>query len=820
MRGWNALQIAARLIELGLAPVALLPLDHPDEMSKPADKRGKTPFVNGWQKKPCPKSIADMPELLPECNVGIRTGYIEGARRHVVALDEDSEAAKWFVDSCQTESSVITLTGRVDGGWRGRHRFYQRPSGQGRIPNQNMKVRWADPFDDGRIRIVKLDVKADEGQVVAPGCRHGTGGLYEEAVDWTEALLDGMPILDLGALNAARADAQEQTADAEERHPLEKRVRRFRAYLARCEPSFPQMPPAGAGAHCLVIARAGVWGFSIAPEIVAEEMERSDWNKRCHDGSGKSWPWSRQDLLHKCRDAAKASTSDGDMRKPRGWMLDAVETVAERRIVDLSPNVSAVCRETLAGLAAARDGLGSPLIYGHDTHLIIVGEGIQWLDRHSLSVQMDRACVFQQHKEVGRGEEKEIKVVQAKPPMDIADKLLSLGKWPELPSLRRVTRLPPVSLAGQVGSRPGYDASSQTYYVGGGVDVPERPTHADALRARDRVLRYVRALRFADEGDRGRWLAYVLTLASRTAYDKAPLFLFRAPEPASGKTMSAKVGFNLLFPERFEPADEKSADSEEWGKSLYGWSQMPLVLWDNQPDGRVIRNPALAAILTSGVASARELTKHRMLRADFSGTTFAFTGNNVGLSEELAMRAVVINLRGRPLPDPDFSPESDRHLSAARPGATRDVYTMIRAWALAGCPAMPAKPHARFGDWSAVVQQLCLWLEMPDPLDQAIDSNSDEEVLTGLGTSLRVLFADKPFSASELFRAVLRKEPEAIDALGALAELSRSRKAESAVQVGKQLHGLAGKTAGPLRIEVVGSKGNTARYRVLNNTNT
>ncbi len=816
MGALNALQIAQRLIDLGLAPVALYAPDDPRESQKPPGTRGKRPFIDSWQERPAPKSLDDMPELMPEMNVGIRTGLVVGAKFCVVVLDEDNEAAKWFVEECQPLSPMITRTGRVEGGWRGQHRFYLRPNIGERIPNQSMKVRWADPFEDGRIRIVKLDVKADGGQVVAPGCRHGTGGLYEEAATWTESMLTGLPYLDLAALATAKADAEEQRQDAEDRHPPERRVRRFRAYLARCEPSYPQMPPNGAGAHCLVIARAGVWGLALTPEVAAEEMLGSDWNSKCHDSGGKSWPWGKQDLLHKCRDAAKAETSDGGMRKARGWMLDSAETSGERRVIDLSPNVSVVCREVLEGLGAARDSIGSPLVYAHGEHLVTVGGGIQWLDRHALSVVMDKACVFQQHKEVGRGEEKEIKVVQAKPPMDIADKLLALSGWHELPQLRRVSKLPPVSLAGQVGCRPGFDVASQTYYVGGGIQVPERPDKEAALAARDRILRYVRAIKFATAEDKSRWFAYTLTLGTRTAYDKAPLFLFRAPDAGTGKTSTAKVGFNLLHAERFDPSDRRDPEDPDWGKSLYGWSQLPLVIWDNEPDGRVIRNPALAGILTSGTATARELGKHRMLRADFSGTTFAFTGNNVSLSEELAMRAVVINLRGRPDSDPSFSPESDRHLAAARPGALRDLYLIVRAWALAGCPPISAKPHARFGDWSQIVQQLCLWLDMPDPLTGMEEANADEEVFVLLAANLLALFAEKPFRASDLYQAASRRETAAVDALGALAELSRpSRRAESSVQVGKQLKAIAGKTSGALRLECVSLSGNMSHYRVL-----
>jgi hypothetical protein len=76
----NAHQIASRLIGFGLAPVELLPPNHPSEADRPPDKRGKAPFVRDWQKQPAPRSVADMPDLLPECNVGVRTGRVPGAR--------------------------------------------------------------------------------------------------------------------------------------------------------------------------------------------------------------------------------------------------------------------------------------------------------------------------------------------------------------------------------------------------------------------------------------------------------------------------------------------------------------------------------------------------------------------------------------------------------------------------------------------------------------------------------------------------------------------------------------------------------------------
>jgi hypothetical protein len=363
----NALHVAAKLIALGLAPLPLASPDDPRELSKPIDKRGKAPFEKGWQgsrsadgraftPKPCPRSLEDLPALRPEHNVGIRTGRVPGARYQVVVVDIDSQNAFFWAQSALPPTNVVTLTGRVEAGWRGQHWYYLRSATDAgiRFPNK-AGVRWRDEFHDGQIVTLKIDVKADEGQVVAPGSRHGTGGVYEEAAPWTEDLLAAMPTLDMtlfepivngAAATAAEAACEEAAEAATERGETARRretgtrsdaedigddptrgvstaerTRRFAAYLRRCDPSYPGIS-GGAGAHCLGIARAGCWGLVLPPDVAAATMLRGEWNSRCHDGAGNSYPWSLDELLHKCRDANRPASSDGSMRRPRGYMLD------------------------------------------------------------------------------------------------------------------------------------------------------------------------------------------------------------------------------------------------------------------------------------------------------------------------------------------------------------------------------------------------------------------------------------------------------------------------------------------------------------------
>ncbi len=787
----NAIMIADRLIKLGLCPIALKAPDDPEEQAKPVGQRGKRPILQDWQNRPCPRSVDDMPELKPEHNVGIRTGYVDGARHHIVVLDEDSEAAHWFCEQTFAPTSMVTETGRVSAGWRGRHRFYRRPNVD-KYPNRAIKVLWKNPFNDEQPEVLALDVRADGGQVVAPGSLHGTGGLYEEMIPWTEELLRNLPVLPLELLERSIADVKSSSKATEDKFPQKLRIRRFRAYLEKCVPSHPQMPPAGAGVHCLGIARAGVWGLDLPPEVVAKEMHESGWNKKCHFEDGSLYPWSIEELRHKCRDAAKSSTSAGEMEKRRGWMLEEPEKAAEKHIIELTAQVAQTATETLQALADARDGIGSPLVYAQGEHLVTVHpSGAHWLDRHALSLAMDKAAIFQVHKEKGRGEDAEIVVEQKKPPMDIADKLLSMGFWPELPSLRRVSKLPPVTLAGCLGLKPGYDLHSQTYYLGSSLEIPERPTREDAIDAANRLLRYVRALKFATPTDRSKWLAYLLTLATRTAYDKCPMFFVSAIEQGSGKTSALVVGYKLLYPGDLVPADYKEGDDSEWAKSLYGWSQMPLVLWDNIPDGRCVRHPKLAMILTSGKGTARELGKNRELQADFTMTVFGLTGNKVTLDFDLACRTVFINLFGKADRDPTFSPESNRHFDAIRPKALVDVYTIVRAWALAGCPPISCAPHDRFGEWSQVVQQLVMWLGFANPVTDNDAMNADKEYLRQFHFEVHRVFGDKTFRTGELFDKAQDGNRHAIEAVSAAAELCRRRRAESAIMLGQNLKVIA-----------------------------
>lgn len=843
-RSLNALQIAERLISLGLCPVALRSPNDPSEQAKPAAKRGKTPFQRGWQSAPVPRNADDL-DLTPDLNVGVRTGKT-GAEFEVVAVDVDSEeSARWAAEHLPA-TAIKTYSGRAEAGWRGQHWFYKRGASDAVGNRARISVRGA----DGKEKILSIDVKADGGQVVAPGSVHGTGGAYEEVTPWTRELLALLPAFDWAWFPAPEDEApsaaelfgagaaEDRELEALLAHPKNsqhRREKRLRLYLEGCDPSYPGMLPGGAGSHALAIARFGCWGLCLAPEDVARVMASSSWNKSCHDGTaesvGRPYPWAKPDLLHKARDAAKPSRQ---IDKPRGHELwrpqpakaDGVDAegvdLQLRPIIEISADVAVNVRQTLDALSKLS---GKSAVYVHAGHLVRVQGGrspIHWLSADSLRESMALAAEFIVKKEVGPADDKRIEVVTKAAPLDLARVICARGSWPGLPELRRVSRLPPVTESGTVRAAPGYDAASMVYYDDSGVTLalPERPTLADAKAAKDRLFEYMRVANFREEADKSRWLALLLTLATRTAYQTCPLFMTRGVEQNSGKTTALIVAYGLLYGSIPTPVTEKKdAHGDEANKATYGWSLRPLVFWDNLKEGQIWSNPKVAALLTLPENEDRELGGHKFLNSDFRGSVFAVSGNNIGFDADMAVRASVINLNKIVCFDSDFDPEDPEEYARAQPQALRDVYTIVTAFAQASCPQdATARPHKKYRRWSRLVQQAIVWLGMPDPVSDNAELNADGQGYELVMQALAQIYGSRPFTARQIFDMHANRDGRAMDVVGALCELTKSAEPRSSAKLGRMLGAIVGRevvTGGrSVHLEKLGAVNGIVRYFV------
>lgn len=312
----TAHKVVERLHEFGLAafwlksPTQGYLFDQGKRIEVPPKGRGKSPALRNWSEGPA----ASMEELHRQYgdiergwNVGIRTGWVEGARKKIIGVDIDSRAAFEWATAHLPETRVRVMTSESPG-----QHWYYECKGPG-IPNR-VKVR----VDGGRI---SLDVRGDGGILVAPGSIHGTGYQYRTDPKWTQEAFDSMPAFSPAWFEwkgEAPRVYDPSEAPPELKPPVELSIdrifKRARAYVEGTPGSISGRGTASS--ECFFLARALVRGFCIQPEDAAKLMHGSAWNSRCQDDQLRPYPWSLDELRHKCLDAARLP-----FEKPVGWLL-------------------------------------------------------------------------------------------------------------------------------------------------------------------------------------------------------------------------------------------------------------------------------------------------------------------------------------------------------------------------------------------------------------------------------------------------------------------------------------------------------------------
>lgn len=144
---------------------------------------GKAPLGGpGWNAHPWSPDAPRQP--FQGANLGIQTGYVEGAPVQVVVLDCDSPQALEWADAHVPPTPVRTVTGK------GEHRYYRRPHGDPGTVGGRVKLTLSDGTK------LDVDVKGDGGQCVAAPSVHYSGHQYSESTPWTAELLAAMPTWD------------------------------------------------------------------------------------------------------------------------------------------------------------------------------------------------------------------------------------------------------------------------------------------------------------------------------------------------------------------------------------------------------------------------------------------------------------------------------------------------------------------------------------------------------------------------------------------------------------------------------------------------
>jgi hypothetical protein len=309
------------------------------------------------------------------------------------------------------------------------------------------------------------------------------------------------------------------------------------------------------------------------------------------------------------------------------------------------------------------------------------------------------------------------KPVRIDPPPGVASRYLArLGEWKVCP-LTAVIQCPTLRSDGSILQSAGYDRDTALLYDPGEVEfppIPESPTMDEAIAALDLLERPFRAMDFADDASKSVAIAAILTALIRRTIETAPLFVFDAPTPGTGKSLIAEtIG---IIATGASPAMMSQGKTEEESDKRLGAALLAgdaIIVIDNCE--LPISGDVLSTMLTSTTVKVRILGKSEAPSLP-SNALIVATGNNVVVEADLTRRTVICRLDAmveRPeTRNFDFDPRDEAR--SQRPALVVAGLTILRAYIAAGRPVtVPAL--GSFADWS-VVREALVWLGRADPV--------------------------------------------------------------------------------------------------------
>jgi hypothetical protein len=308
----------------------------------------------------------------------------------------------------------------------------------------------------------------------------------------------------------------------------------------------------------------------------------------------------------------------------------------------------------------------------------------------------------------------------ARPPAWCVAAVHARADWSGIRHLEAVVDYPVLRSDGTILSQAGYDPETGLLLESASAfpTIEERPSQAQAMAARDVLLRVVSDFPFEGNVHRAAWLAALLTPLARFAFPgPAPLFLVDANVRAAGKGLLLDCISRIVTGERFTIATY-TADEDELRKRITSLvlAGDRLVLFDNL-EGR-FGNAVLDAALTGTAWKDRVLGVNRMAEAPLYMTWYA-TGNNVAIAADTARRVCHVRLESpeeRPEERQDFRhPDLLAWVGANRARLLAAALTILRGYCAAGRPDQKLPAWGSFEGWSALVRSAVVWVGLPDP---------------------------------------------------------------------------------------------------------
>ena len=351
------------------------------------------------------------------------------------------------------------------------------------------------------------------------------------------------------------------------------------------------------------------------------------------------------------------------------------------------------------------------------------GVKVAALNPHSLRQILSGLVQWEQYDHRQRG------FVRKNPTLDKIQSLHAAEDYKHLPPLLGLARQPVFRDDGTLRCEPGYDPETHLYgaFQPGDFNVPDMPTHTQAMEAAKLLLDLLAEFPFEREVDRSAALAGLLTAAVRPTLPAAPMFHVNAPTSSSGKSYLCHL-FSAMASDQTRAPMPFPANAAECAKVLLAkLDTNPAVIEFDNLQRDLEPWDALVAALTADTWEDRLLGASKISTVS-TRALFLSSGNNVVPVRDMLRRTItiVIDPQSETPAERQFRGDPVREVQNNRGRYVSAALTVVRAWICAGRPKASVRPLASFGQWGDLCRQSVLWLQMPDPAERCFESMRDD----------------------------------------------------------------------------------------------
>lgn len=294
--------------------------------------------------------------------------------------------------------------------------------------------------------------------------------------------------------------------------------------------------------------------------------------------------------------------------------------------------------------------------------------------------------------------------------------LLARGEWPNIRLLKGIAETPLLRADGTVLQTAGYDPATGYLFSPNALylTVDPNPSQSEARAA----LRELRELfvHFPFTSDAGSCVAIaaLLTIMSRPAVPRVPVFAFEASVRGSGKTLQCEVVHLIATGRPAAVGDWPSNDEEEQKKTLnaIALSAPQVVVFDNIKG--LFGGSTLEGMLTTERVTFRGLGGKDVYDIPWTGVLMA-SGNNMQPTDDMIRRTLISRLEPQESDPTTRTGLPDLHaiVRERRPHLVRAAMTILRSFCSHGRPDAGAR-MASFDPWAQLVANAIIYAGGPN----------------------------------------------------------------------------------------------------------